>query len=102
MQPTTLPPSPRGDESDDDDFYLDIVLAWSQRHDWSLTGRETEILAALIAGRPRAELAARLGVREATVKALVNRLLRKTEHASPGDAAIEILREALLAHRSRG
>jgi DNA-binding CsgD family transcriptional regulator len=53
----------------------------------SLTRREREVLAHLVAGRSYAEIAAALFISEKTVSAHISNLLRKTDTSSRRDVA---------------
>lgn len=62
---------------------------------FGLTPRETDLLAAAVAGTSRREVAEQLGTSENTVKSVVKGALRKIPHKSLDDAAREILHHAL-------
>lgn len=62
---------------------------------FALTPRETDLLAAAVAGTSRKEVAEQLGTSENTVKSVVKGALRKMPHKSLDDAAREILHHAL-------
>lgn len=62
---------------------------------FKLSPRETDVLAAAIAGTSRKELSDQLGTSENTIKSVVKGALRKLPHASLDDAGREILRQAL-------
>lgn len=62
---------------------------------YKLSPRETDVLAAAIAGTSRKDLSDQLGTSENTIKSVVKGALRKLPHGSLDDAGREILRQAL-------
>ena len=68
---------------------------------YGLTPRETDVLAAAVAGTPRRDLADQLGTSENTMKSVVKTALRKMPHSSMEEAAREILHEALEGSSAR-
>lgn len=62
---------------------------------FGLSPRETDILAAAVAGTARKELCDQLGMTENSMKSLVKNVLRKLPHQSLDEIAREILRVAL-------
>jgi DNA-binding NarL/FixJ family response regulator len=76
------------------------VLAWVRRHGYALSPRETHVVDAVVRGCRRADIAAALGLEEATVKTIINGLMKKTGHDAVVrnfllEIANEVLREAL-------
>lgn len=71
-------------------FLIDATVAQC-----GLTPRESDVLAAAVAGTPRKEIAAQIGTSENTVKSVVKSALRKLPHGSLDEAAREILHHAL-------
>ncbi len=76
-----------------------VVEARVQKH--SLSPRETDILAAAIAGTRRNTIADQIGTTENTIKSVVKSLLRKCESASLAELVRSILVEALAGSESR-
>jgi len=73
------------------------VLAVLERvtEEWSLTDREAVLLTLAVSDRPRAELAAALGVSENTAKSQVKNLLRKSATHNLDHVVRIVLRRAL-------
>ncbi len=77
-----------------DDFRVLRVLEHVAR-EWSLTDRESQLLALAAADRPRNELATELGVSENTTKSQIKTLLRKAGARNLDHLVLVLLRRAL-------
>jgi DNA-binding NarL/FixJ family response regulator len=74
-----------------------IIDNYVQR--FGLSPRETDLLAAAVAGTPRKTLADELGTTENTLKTQVRQLLRKCDQKSLEDLGRVVLREAITSNR---
>lgn len=74
-----------------------IIASCVQRY--GLSPRETELLAAAVAGTPRKTLADELGTTENTLKTQVRQLLRKCDQKSLEELGRVVLREAITSNR---
>jgi NarL family two-component system response regulator LiaR len=67
-----------------------------------LTGRERDVLALLVEGKPNKEIAALLTLSPATVRVYVSNILAKLDAGNRTEAVSLALQHKLVADRSRG
>jgi DNA-binding NarL/FixJ family response regulator len=80
----------------------EVASQWSSSASKSLTSRETEIVHHVARGLRNAEIAQRLAITEATVKAHLNNIFDKLELRDRVELAVYALRHGLVTAKDEG